>query len=282
MTRRPSLTRSLLSPILLLWGGTLLLCAEDVILRDGKVIRATSIRRDGTFLFAKVPGNEASAETVVPFSNIERLGFADYPPLLEVRQLATSGQAEAVLEKTESLLAVARLWADFPGTMWPEVARLRLAAIGATQRWEAIATVQPHWFASGDADLEASFKLLQARANGTEISNLQAAWKSLAQPGSSSLSTSLAWLELGEDALASRRWKDATRAFLSVEVFGTSFRILHPRALLGAIRALVGNGEFKAAIPLREALQTEFPASAETKQARELLPGDSSANPPSR
>ena len=67
----------ILLPFLLLSGQ---LPAETVFLKDGKVHAAKEMRRDGNFLFLKVPGpNGALADVLTPLNQIDRVDFGDPP-----------------------------------------------------------------------------------------------------------------------------------------------------------------------------------------------------------
>ena len=246
--------------------------AQDVLLKDGKFIRSQGVRREGNFLFVKVANAEGTvSETLLQLNLVERIAFGEPPSLLEVRQKAAAGNAEAVLTKTEALLPVARPFADIPGNLWPELVRLRLSALAATPRPEALAELQKQWIPIDDPDLEAAAKLLASNQPGADRKTLEQTWKGLAVPGAATLSAGIAWLELGTAALEAKQWKPALRAFLSVEVFVSNHRLLQPRALLGAIRAFVGLENLTEAKALLQELQTEYPSTPEFKQATELI-----------
>ncbi|MEI6712789.1 MAG: hypothetical protein WCO60_03495 [Verrucomicrobiota bacterium] len=247
--------------------------AEDVFLKDGKVVRAQGLRREGNFLFVRTVNAEGvGSEALLQFSQVERIAFGDPPAMVEARKLANAGNAAAVLEKTASLVPSTRLFADVPGNLWADLVRLRLPAIAILKDRDALSELQKQWVVTGDADLEEALKLVvESQAAGDSKASLQR-WKSVAVPGATSLTAGLAWLELGKAALEAKQWKEAVRAFLSVEVFVANYRILHPPALLGAIRAFVSSGELKDAKIRMEVLQAEFPNSAELRLAAELMP----------
>ncbi len=247
--------------------------AQDVLLKDGKVLRSLGIRREGNFLFLKATNPEgAVSETLLQLNLVDRIVFGEVPVLVELRQQAATGNVEGVLAKTEPLLPFARPFADIPGNLWAEVLRLRLSALAVSPRPEAFAALQKQWLPTGDADLEAAVKLVASKLSGTDRKALEQTCRSLAVPGPHTVTAGVAWLELGAAALETREWKAALRAFLSVGVFAPAQRLLQPAALLGAIRAFVGMEDFNSAKSLLEELRTEYPGAAELKQASALIP----------
>ncbi len=250
--------RLLLLPLALF---PLSLGAETVFLKDGKVHAAREIRRDGNFLFLKVAQADGSqTEVITPINQIERVDFGEVPALAEARQLARSGDAASVLEKTATPAASARGMSDVPGNLWPEIIRLRLPAIAVSGSTEALAELQKQWTPTGDAELDTAYRLLVAGQN--DPAGARTARAALAQPGANTLAAGLAWLTHGEEALAGKQWKEAVRAFLSVEVFVPGQRLLQPKALLGAAQAFIASGARAKAMPLLEEVKAEYPSHA--------------------
>lgn len=256
--------------------------ADDVYLKDGKVLHASSLRRDGAFLFAKTSTPEGSGnETLIPISQIHRIACVEAPDLLEARQSAARGNADAVLQKTQLLLDQNRSLADISGSPWPEIVRLRMAAIVATQKTEAFVELQKNWIPTGDPELEAAAKWLGAAASGTDLRTLRDGLKAASVPGASSLSAGIAWLEFGKEALEAQQWQNAIRAFLSVEVFLRRYPLLHPTALLGAIRAFAATNSQKEGWTLVEELRSRYPESPQVKIASDLMSKAASGSAPS-
>ena len=238
-----------------------LLPAETVFLKDGKVHAAREMRRDGNFLFLKVPGpGGALADILAPLNQVDRVDFGDPPALSEARQMARAGDAAGVLEKTAAAAVFFRGFADLPGNQWAEVMRLRLPALAAKGDAASLAELQKQWTPTGDPELDTAYRLLAAAQ--TDPAGARTAWSALAQPGAGTLAAGISWLALGKAALEARQWKDALRAFLSVEVFIPSQRLLQPLALLGAARAFLESGERAKAAALVEEIKTEYPTSA--------------------
>ena len=117
--------------------------AEDVFLKDGKVVRAQGLRREANFLFVRTVNAEGvGSETLLQFSQVERIAFGDPPAMVEARKLANAGNAAAVLEKTASLVSSTRLFADVPGNLWVDLIRIRLPAIAILKDRDALSELQ--------------------------------------------------------------------------------------------------------------------------------------------
>ncbi len=246
--------------------------ADDVYLKDGKVVHASSLRRDGNFLFAKTSTADGSGnETLIPIAQIDRISCIEPPALLEARQHASLGNADTVLQKTQLLLDQNKPLADIAGSAWPEIVRLRMTAIVASQKTEAFFELQKNWIPTGDPDLENAAKWLGAAASGINLRTLRDGLKAASVPGASSLSAGIAWLEFGKEALEAKQWQNAIRAFLSVEVFLKRYPLLHPTALLGAIRAFAATNAQKEGWTLVEELRSRYPESPQVKIASDLM-----------
>ena len=266
-TQRPLFCAILLALNL---GTILRVHAEKIFQKDGKVLNAIEIRRDGAFVFLKVANAEGGVtETLVPLNQVERIEFPESAALAEARQLWRGGDAKGVLDKTAEVMNSQRVYRDVPGNQWVDVIRLRLPAIALESGSQAFEDLQKDWAPTGDEDLDIAFRLLVA--GRTDPAGAQVARKALAKPGAASLAAGLSWLDLGEAALKASRWKDAVRCFLSVEVFLPNQRLLQPKALFGAIKGFIGSGERAKAAALVEELKAEYPSTPEVRLAAELL-----------
>lgn len=262
--------RSLLAPALLSLACLPQGSAQTLQLKDGKVLLAKEIRREGNFLFLKVatPTGEVGDE-LVQIPQLERIDFGEQPALVEARQLAQSGDAAGVLEKTSQTAEFFRTYADLPGSPWADVMRLRLPALAVAGSAEKLAELQKGWAPTGDPELDTAFRLIVAGQN--DPNGARTARKALAQPGAGTLAAGISWLEIGQAALDAKQWRNAARAFLSVEVFVPQQRLLMPKALLGAAKAFKEKGDLGKAANFVQELRTDFPGTAETAAAEELL-----------
>lgn len=235
--------------------------AQTILLKDGKTHSTREIRRDGNFLFYKTQAPDgAPSETVTPLNQIERIDFGDLPALNEARQFSKAGNSVGVIEKTAEPAAFFRNYSDVSGNQWTEVMRLRLPALAVAGSEIQLTELQSQWTPTGDQEIDTAYRLILA--GRTDRTGAHTAWGALAQPGASSLSAGISWLELGNAALQAKQWNAAVRAFLSIEVFLPQQRLLQPKALLGAAKAFIQKGEASKATALLEEVKTEYPSYA--------------------
>jgi hypothetical protein len=152
--------------------------AQTLQLKDGKVLLAKEIRREGNFLFLKVATlNGEVGDELVQVPQLERVDFGEQPALVEARQLAQSGDAAGVLEKTSQPADFFRAYADLPGSPWPDVMRLRLPALAAAL------TGTIGCDAAGVWTLEVAFGTLSLPAGGLSANGRAYAGASVAEYG---------------------------------------------------------------------------------------------------
>jgi hypothetical protein len=183
--------------------------------------------------------------------------------------MANSGNAGAVLEKTSQLAEQFRTYADLPGNPWPDIMRLRLPALAVSGSPDLINDLEKNWSPTNDTELDTAYRLIVAAKN--DPSGARVAWKALAQPGAGSLAAGIAWLGVGKAALDAKEWRNAARAFLSVEVFLPQYRLLVPKALLGAAKAFKEKGDQAKASRIVHDLETDFAGTPEATAAAEVL-----------
>jgi hypothetical protein len=243
--------------------------AEDVYLKTGKVVRASSLRRDGTVAFAKLltPPEETS---LIAINQIERIVFTEAPEMREASAAAYAGDAQTVLIKTAAPLAYHNQWHDVPGNARGAILRLVLPALVNTRKTAELKTLLQTWVPTGDPDLEATVQLLKLRLLNPDKTAFEKAAVSATSTCPGTLSAAVAWIEQGNTYLSTGQWAKAARAFLSVRLFSPGWRLLQAPALLGAVEACRGNDQIPESLPLIEDLQTEYPGSQQTRTANAL------------
>ena len=252
-----------------LLGGSLF--AQEIVMKDGTMHKATEMRREGQFIFYKtLAPNTSVTEGVVAVAQIQSIVFPELEGFAEARVAAARGHALKVLRITEGLVPLVRVHADLPGNQWPDVMRLHVPALVAGGNSEAVSALQKQWVSTADTDLDNAAKVLFLNKSDPEKAGL--AWVALAKPGASSLGAAISWLGIGQQALESKKWGLAIRSFLSVELFVPAQRLLHPSALLGAIRGMLGAGDEVQARRLLVELKSEYPDTPEYESAAGLLP----------
>jgi hypothetical protein len=247
------------------------LFAQEIVMKDGAVHKATEMRREGQFIFYKtLSPNTSVTEGVVGVAQIQNIVFPELDGFAEARIAAARGYALRVLRVTEPLVPAVRLHADLPGSQWADLMRVHVPALVAGGSSDAVSALQRQWTSTGDIDVDNAAKVLFLNYSDREKAGL--AWAALAKPGASSLGAAISWLGIGQEALESKKWGVALRSFLSVELFVPAQRVLHPGALLGAIRGMLGAGDEVQARKLLAELKSEYPDTPEYNSAARLLP----------
>lgn len=244
--------------------------AEDVFLKDGTAQRGIGLRRDGAIVFGKP---ESGPETLIPVNNIARILFRESSGLRDARDGFFAGDSRKVLDNISSELTYHRLFVDLPGSMWPALMRLRLPAAIALEKPAEVEEVLRDWIPTGDAELETAVALLKLKKTGSDEEKAKA-YKAAVQGNPANLPAAIAWLELGNKALETKDWPTAVRSFVSVQVFASSFRPLHPVALLGAVKACIGGEQQQQANAFAEELKNDFPRAPQTRALENLLKTD--------
>jgi hypothetical protein len=260
---------------LIFWMLPIVVLGDDVYCKDGKVHRGLVLRREAGVIFGKTAAakDPQAQETLIVANQVERIVFSEPAALRDARQAAYSGDARTVIDKIGPLISDHRIWAETPGNYWRDLMRMQVPALYVLGENEQLRQLIQGWLPTGDLDLDDSVKLLAMRMSGGD----QAAFREICAKATagnpSSLVAAIGWLELGRAALAEKKWPHAVRQFLSVEVFASSWRLLVPEALLGAVRACAGNRQQPQASVYARDLQTEFSGAPQSARINEALSG---------
>lgn len=241
--------------------------AEDVELKDGTVHRGVGLRRDGAFVFAKPEGGQ---DIVIPVNTIKQIAFRESSNLREAREAFYGGDSRRVLDGVVSEATYHKIWVDIPGAIWNQIMRLRVPAVAASGKVTDMSDLVRDWVPTGDAELEAGYALIKLRASGAGDDELKKAWLSAVESNPGSLASAIAWLELGKAASDSKDWLTAIRHFVSLQVFAPTWRVLHPSALLGAVKASAALNQWEQVTNFCSEMKTDYPRAAQTKEAEKI------------
>ena len=246
---------------------------QDIYQKDGKVLHASGLRRDGGVIFVRGASQVNPQETLlVAVNNVERIVFPDDPRLRDAAASAYAGDAAAVLTKTGPLFSYARQWAEIPGNTLPEVLRLMIPGLVASRKMSDLTRLVESWVPTNDPELESVVPLLKLKISGVDKTGFENACKALVLNTPGTLPAAIAWIELGYSALEARDWPAAIRAFASVRLFSQNWRLLQPAALLGAIEACRGHGSSEQTAPFMTDLESEYPETPQARIAKTLPP----------
>ena len=255
--------------------------AENLTLKDGKVIAAKSLRRQGDSIMATVelPATEVgkppkTAEIGHPVNQIEKIEFPDPPILKTAPNMIAEGNAAKALAEIEPVLKYFESFLEIPGSWWTDVALLKVQALVALKRdaeAEPLArqvsklTKDAETVRAVNAQIAACLLRRGQFAQALELSDsvLKAA------TGNATLAT--ASVTKGLCLLDRKDWEGALLAFLAVPVFHPEQKILMGPSMLGSGRSYFGMEDFKRAKETLNELITSLPNSPEAEQAKNEL-----------
>lgn len=254
--------------------------AQSITMKDGKVINAKSIRRQGDTILATVelpvdqplqPGQPApTGEFGYPIAQIATIDFPEPPQLKAATDLIINGKAADALTQLEPILTYYQGIRDAPGSWWSGASLLNLealASLGRDDEVEQLATDLAHTATDPETVRAAnSYVAAEIARKGDPDKALQmynAILKDTTQPRT----IAMVAVDEGRIYLARKDWEQALLSFLQVPVFYPQQKILMPRVLLGCGRAYVALGELDRAQASLGDLTASYGSSPEAAQA---------------
>ena len=251
--------------------------AQNLVMKDGKVIVAKALRRQGDTILATVelPGGEKqTGELGYPLAKIERLDFPEPPQLKTSQDLIAQGKGAEALAQLEPVVKYYEGFRDAPGSWWAPSALRKvqaLASLGrepeATPLAEQIARIATDPETVRAANVQIAAGLVRRGNHARALELIQPAL----QESRAAATRAPAFVIKGECLLVKKEWEDAVLAFLQVPVFYPGEKVLLPQALLGRGRAHFGMDDLAAAKATLEELLKTYPATAEAKLAEAEL-----------
>ena len=259
----------------ILLGLAMTVSAQDILMKDGKVIPTKGLRRQGDTIMATVelePGETGkpakTGELGYPLTQITRLDLPEPGVLRLVPDLIARGKGEDALKQLDPVLEYYTGFRDAPGSWWPQAALLKVQALASLDRVkEAQAFAEdilrqaenPETKSAANAQIAAN--LSRSGENERALSLLESI-----QENKTPAARAPAAVVTGESLLAKKQWDDAVLAFVQVPVFYPTEKPLLPRALLGKARALFGSDDLEGARTTLDELRTSYPDTLEGKR----------------
>ncbi len=247
--------------------------AQNLVMKDGKVIATKALRRQGDTIIATVelPGGEKkTGDLGYPLAKIERLDFPEPPQLKASQDLIAQGKGAEALAQLEPVVKYYEGFRDAPGSWWAPAALRKvqaLASLGrepeATPLAEQIARMATDPETARAANVQIAAGLVRKGGHARALALIEPALKESRDDAT----RAPAYVIQGECLLATKEWEEAVLAFLRVPVFYPGEKVLLPQVLLGRGRAHFGMDDLPAAKAALEELIKTYPGSAEAKQA---------------
>jgi tetratricopeptide (TPR) repeat protein len=249
--------------------------AQNLVLKDGRIVPAPKMRRTGENLFVAVQIGSSQGEAGIPYASIVR---ADFPPPAE---LATAAELIAQGKNEEALAALAPAFgffqpiADVPGSWWPQLALLKAEALEKSGRSKDSAVLLDQIVRSAKdptsvemARLRLTRSLIAQGKYAEAQAICDAALEKHADNGAISAEC---WIRSGDIQFAQKQYEPALLAYLHVPALYARQSAFMPAALLGSARAYIGLKEIPRGTEALSEIVQEFPSTAEAKTASEEL-----------
>lgn len=248
------------------------LAAQTIHLKNGQSIDATSLRRDGQMVMAKLAiGPAGSGEIGHPVAAIASIDFPEPPELGRARVLASEGRSAEALTTIEPVVVQTAPFRDIPGNWWMQATIQKVSSLIDLERLAEANTLLAAIPAnSADPKLTESLDLRRAEVltRKGETSAASEIYDRLIAASKNPAAIAEAWIGRGTIHLASDAHEEALLAFLRVPVIFQSQTAFLPPALLGGVRAAAAAGDETQAADLLNDLLTRFPKSREATTAR--------------
>jgi len=250
--------------------------AQTIILKDGKNIVGSRLRRDGASVMTTVLVGNAPGEIGYAVAQIASIEFPDPPQLKDASTLIAAGKLDQALTVIEPVINFYRSYRDIKGNFWGEAAVMKLSIFMAQKREkDASGLIYEIQTTNQDADVvgaaNASKALLLAWA-GQWKEAIAASDPIINNEDSSSTALSLAYLASGESHYALKEYEDAAFSYLHIPIFFPEEKLMMPKALLGSARCFAKldvRNELESSI---STLKESFPTSPEFADAKTEFP----------
>jgi TolA-binding protein len=271
------------SLVALLLRGSICIClalyggqahAENILLKDGRVIAGSEVRRSGDQVLVKTQVGATVGDVGFPVSGITKIEFAQPAELTAATELLLAGKAGEASTKIDPVLRSQGAFKDIEGNWWAQAAQVKLTALAATH---------------GDADADALIKeMLNTRADPEVVlyakvreaasvsrkgdrKSAIAECEGVLKESKRKETIADAWYVKGTAHLMQGEFDSALLALLHIPVFYPDQKLIMPGVLLACAKAYTGNSDYDNAKASIEELMKNYPDSAEAAQARSEL-----------
>ena len=258
--------------------------AQNIILKDGKVIVSKGLRRQGDTIMATVeitaattgdtPTPAQTGEVGYAVAQIAKLDFPEPAQMRTVPELIVAGRLPEALAQIEPVVKYYESFRDAPGSWWDEAAMLKVEALQAAGNFkDAEPLIDSLARSAGDPETVREAKVFMAagltrrgeHAKAVEI--FEQVLKETTKPQT----VAIASVYKGQSHLALKQYELALLAFLQVPVFYPHQKLLVPQAMLGTARAYYGMEDLKRAKATLDELLKDFGSSPQAADAKAEL-----------
>ena len=248
--------------------------AQNLLLKDGRVIAGSDIRRAGEQIMIKTQMGASVGDVGFPVNGITKIEFPQPAELIAATDLLLQGKPADALVKIEPVLNGQAAFKDIPGNWWAQAAQVKLGALAATHK-DAESDVLIKEMLDTKADPEV---ILYARVRGAAGMARKGNKKQAIEVCDSVIKESKrketiadAWCTKGMTCLALGDFDSALLALLHIPIFYPDQKLLMPGVLLACAKAYSGNEDYTNAKASLDELMKSYPDSTEAAQAKAEL-----------
>lgn len=228
-------------PLLTFFSVAVAVHAQNIVLKDGKIIPGSRLRREGASVVTTINVGNAPGEIGYAAANIASIEFPTPPQLKEASNLLAAGKTDQAVGLIDTVMKFYSNYKDIKGNFWGEAAVMKLGILTSQKRTldadllakEILSSAQePEVLASAQAYktylLASSGLYKEALTKSDEIIN----------KGESANSTtlSLAYLANADAHFGLKHYEEAVFSYLHIPIFFPDQSLYMPKALLGSAR----------------------------------------------
>jgi tetratricopeptide (TPR) repeat protein len=261
-------------------GGVMPVEAQNIHLKDGRVVTSKSLRRQGDIIMAtqEIAGTKGQpatkGEVGYPVATIEKIDFPEPVQLRAATELLTQGRAAEAVAQVDVALRYYEGFRDAPGSWWADLALLKTRAL-VSEGHDTDADVLVDQIARMANDPEtvraARVQVAAGMARHGDHARALELCEAVIKESTNPQTLAAAAISKGESHLGLKQWEDALLSFLQIPVFHPEMKLLLPSALLGAGRAYFGIQDLPRAKETLDDLIKNFGATAEAAAAKTEL-----------
>lgn len=228
-------------PLLTFFSVAVAVHAQNIVLKDGKIIPGTRLRREGATVVTTINIGNAPGEIGYAVANIASIEFPTPPQLKEASSLIAAGKIDQAIERIDAVMNVQRNYKEIKGNFWGEAAVMKLGIFMSQKRTldadllakEILSNSQePEVLASAQA-----YKTLLLASSGLYKDALTKS-EEIINKGETTNSTtlSIAYLANADAHFGLKQYEEAVFSYLHLPIFFPDQAIYMPKALLGSAR----------------------------------------------
>ncbi len=255
--------------------------AENLIMKDGRVIPAKSLRRQGDSIMATVeipavqPGDKPqTGELGYPIAQISRIDFPEPPQLHTAADLISQGKYPEALAQLDPVMRYYQSFRDAPGSWWADTLLLQIQAfVGEGREKEAEPMVDDLGRLASDPEIKRAARAFSAAAvlrRGHPKEALEIC-QTLLKESNRPSTLAQASVTAGGCHLQLKEYDDAITAFLQIPVFFPEEKTLIAASLLGSGIGYEAIQDFPRAKLALNTLVTSYGATTEARRAKTEL-----------